>query len=262
MGLGSSIGLGSRSTGEASSSSRSLKSSSGRPSACPTAVVEQRDAHGDGDQEQDRTGEQQEVDRVAGGRGHGGEQHHPEDDPSPPAQQLPAGEDAGEVQQHEHEGHQEADPEHQHRAQEEGQVAVDRDDVLDVLGREAEQDLQAERQHGVGQCHAREEQGRRDGDEREGPTALVAVQAGGDEPPQLVQPDRRRQHDPRHRGDLHLEDERVGDAGQGEGDLTPLGAGLLDCAAERRAQPGEQLGVVDPADDHADADRNAGLDQP
>jgi hypothetical protein len=138
---------------------------------------------------------------------------------------------------------------------------VDGDDVLDAVRREAEEDLQA-----VGQDHVRKqgagrEERCRDGGEAQPPATLVLVQPGGHEAPQLVEPHRRRQDQPRHGCDLHLEHERVGDTRQRKDDLTALGAGLLDHRVERCADPREEGVVVDPADHHADADGESGLDQ-
>ena len=129
------------------------------------------------------------------------------------------GEDADHVEHHQDDRQQEGEAEDQQQPHDERQVAVDLDEVADALGGEADQDLQAAGQQPVAEGHAGEEQRDRGGDEDEGPAALVAVQARGDERPQLVQPDRGREHHAGQQGDLELQGEGVGDAGEDEPDI-------------------------------------------
>ena len=87
------------------------------------------------------------------------------------------------------------------------------------------------------------------------------MQPRGDEAPQLIEPHGGSQDDPGDSSHLHLQDERVGHTCQCEGDIPAFGPGLIQRTHERSAEPGEQLCVVDPADDHAQGNGNATLDE-
>ena len=91
----------------------------------------------------------------------------------------------------------------------------------------------------------------------DGKTTVLLVEAGGDESPELVEPNRGAEYHPCHRGDLELKNERVGYPGEGEGDVASLGTRLSDHHVERCTQPGEQLRVVDPARNHSGHDCQA-----
>jgi len=90
----------------------------------------------------------------------------------------------------------------------------------------------------------------------------MRVQPRGDEAPELVQPDRRRDDDSGDGRYLQLQDERVGDSGQCQCDVAAFLLRLGDRSLEGTLEEGEDIRVEDPAHDHAEHDRYARLDQP
>ena len=106
--------------------------------------------------------------------------------------QHPGRQDAGEVRHDDDQRHLERGAEDDQRQRDERDVVVDRQLRLGAEPGLLEQDPQALRQDHVGQRHAGGEQHRGRGDERERVLALVLAQPGGDERPDLVQPERRR----------------------------------------------------------------------
>ena len=103
----------------------------------------------------------------------------------------------------------------------------------------------------------REQHDRRE-DERDRVLLLVRVQARGDEPPELPEPDRQREHDAAVGRDLQPGGERVERAGEDE--LLPVSPGHR--VVVERDQPADDLRGEDEHERPGDGHRDDGDDQP
>ena len=123
---------------------------------------------------------------------------------------------AGEVR-HDHEQRQlEGGAEHDQHQRDEGDVAVDRQQRRVPDAGRFDEHPQALGQHEVGQRHAGGEQHRGRGDEAQRVPALVLAQAGRDERPDLVEPQRAGEHRAGDHRDLQPGREAVEHAGVDE----------------------------------------------
>jgi len=130
---------------------------------------------------------------------------------------------------------------------------------------DGQQEPQGGRQHDVGQHRARDEQHRADADERHREPAFLLVQAGGDERPQLVQPDRAGHHQAGRQCHLEAQHELVERAGRQQPALAvggDGGAGRIRQRTVRTAQPftqavhtEETVGVPEEPEDGGDQNR-------
>jgi hypothetical protein len=73
------------------------------------------------------------------------------DDPTPPRGQTLTGQDAGEVEDNQQQRREEPNAEDEDRSKEEGWISINRDDVLDILWGEPQQQFQANRQNRIGE---------------------------------------------------------------------------------------------------------------
>ena len=110
--------------------------------------------------------------------------------------------------------------EHQPEAEDDGQqeavVTLGGDHRLEIGGH-VEQELDREREGDVvGERPAGEEEEPAEGDERPDPPPLPPVEPGRDEPPRLPEQEREREKDTGQQGGLEVEQERIGDAEDGE----------------------------------------------
>jgi len=80
----------------------------------------------------------------------------------------------------------------------------------------------------------------------------MTVQARSDKPPELIEPDGSAEQQPSHCCDLQLQHKWIGHAGESQGDFATLRFGLGYDVIEWRTDPGEELRVEEPPDDHAD----------
>jgi hypothetical protein len=175
-------------------------------------------------------------------------------DRGPPAAQHAArGQHSGGIQPDEEHRKEEGEPERENELEDEVEVGVRREDVGGALGREPQQRVNRLGQGQVPQGTAGEEQRHRRHDEQHRGLLLTGREPGHDERPDLVQPDRRRDHHPDEEPDRDEYRERVGDSGevdQRRECRASLGGHLLD----GRFQALEDRVVLPPADARPDDD--------
>ena len=106
-------------------------------------------------------------------------------------------------------GSLEGQSEHQDDQPDEAQVLVGAEERDQVVAAERDQEAESRRHGHVGEHGPDQEQEDRDEDERERVLLLLGVQAGNDEGPHLIEPDRRREDDADHRRDLQADRHRL-----------------------------------------------------
>ena len=131
----------------------------------------------------------------------------------------------------------------------EAQVVGYRQQRFDPAAAEAQQKVQGRTQEEVRHRDPSGEQHRGRREERQGPAPLAAVQAGGDEGPELVQPDRRREEHTGDQRDPEPDEESVGRVGEDQVAALAAGAPYRRQLAVGVAQEVEDR-VIRPHGDH------------